>query len=91
MRKSILSIYNLVRLKTACSTTKSNYNIELLLVASLDMILSSERIIKGLIRLHRFAGWSAPLLFTNPEDSFLAPWPIWFTSYSVSNTLKDFH
>ena len=34
------------------------------------MMLSSKDIIKVLIRLHVCAGWSAPLLFTNPEDRF---------------------
>ena len=38
------------------------------LVASLDIILSNKRITKALIRLGGCAGWSAPLLFTNPED-----------------------
>ena len=34
------------------------------------MILYNKRITKALIRLHRCAGWSAPLLFVNPEDRF---------------------
>ena len=34
------------------------------------MILSNKLIIKALIRLCRCAGWSVPLLFTNPEDRF---------------------
>ena len=42
----------------------------ILLVASLDMILSDKQIIKALIRLHRSAGWSVPLLFANTEDKF---------------------
>ena len=32
------------------------------------MILSNKRITKVLIRLRGCAGWSAPLLFANPED-----------------------
>ena len=32
------------------------------------MILSKKRITKALIRMRGQAGWSEPLLFTNPED-----------------------
>ena len=34
------------------------------------MIFSNKQIAKALIRLHGCAGWSAPLLFANPEDKF---------------------
>ena len=34
------------------------------------MILSKKRIIKALNKLGEWAGWSAPLLFANPEDRF---------------------
>ena len=34
------------------------------------MILSKKRITKALIRLCRYAGWAAPLLFTNHEGRF---------------------
>ena len=44
--------------------------IEISLVASLDMVLSNERITKALIRLRGCAGWSAALLFANTEDRF---------------------
>ena len=44
--------------------------IEVLPVASFDKIHSNKRITKVLIRLCRCVGWSAPLLFTNPEDRF---------------------
>ena len=37
---------------------------------SLDMKLSKNQIIKALINLRRYAGWSATLLFANPEDRF---------------------
>ena len=42
----------------------------ILLVASLDMILSKKRITKALIRLSRCAVWSAPVLSQPPEDGF---------------------
>ena len=44
--------------------------IKISLVASLDMILSNKRIAKALIRLRGCAGWSAHVLFANPEDRF---------------------
>ena len=34
------------------------------------MILSKMQITKALISLHGCAGWSRPLLFTNPEETF---------------------
>ena len=37
------------------------------LIASLDMTLSNERIAKTLTILRVCAGWSAPLMFINPE------------------------
>ena len=48
----------------------------MLLVANLNMRLSNKRIAKVLIRLRRCAGWSWPLLFTNPEDRFSCHFPI---------------
>ena len=81
MRKNLSLVFTT---QSDCSTTKSNYNIDLLLVASLDMILSSEGIIKALIRLHRCAGWFVPLLFANPKDSFLAPRPLSRLGMSVT-------
>ena len=42
--------------------------LEILLAASLDMILSNKQITKVLIRLCGCAGWSAPLLFAKPEN-----------------------
>ena len=44
--------------------------IEISLVPSLDMILSKKQITKVLISLRRWAGWSAALLFANPEERF---------------------
>ena len=41
--------------------------LKILLTASLDMKLYKKRITKALIRLCGCAGWSAPLLFPNPE------------------------
>ena len=68
--KSVFGFSDKVRFKPARSATETIQNSEISLVASLDMILSNKPITKVLIRLHRCAGWSAPLLSANPEDRF---------------------
>ena len=42
-------------------------------IASLDMILSKKRMTKELIRLSICAGWSAPLLFPEPQKTGFLP------------------
>ena len=56
-----------VILKPASSATETSHNREISLVASYNTILSNKRITKGLIRLCSGAGWSAPVLFANPQ------------------------
>ena len=68
--KPVFGVPDKVRFKPACSATETSLKIEISLVASLDMILSKKQIIKALIRLRRCAGWSAPVLFTNPRRQF---------------------
>ena len=51
------------------------------------MVLSNKRIIKALIRLRGCTGWSAPLLFANPEDRFSSSRPI-FDYPLLSRNLK---
>ena len=63
--KPVFRTSDKARLKPACSATETSYQIEIWLVASLDIILSNKRITKALIRLCGWAGWSAPLLFAN--------------------------
>ena len=63
--KPVFWVSDKVRFKPACSAIEARYNIEISLIASLDIILSKKRITKALIRLHGCAGWSAPLLFPN--------------------------
>ena len=65
--KPVFGISEKVRLKPVSSVTETSYKIENWLVASLDMIPSNKQITKALIRLRICAGWSAPLLFTNPQ------------------------
>ena len=48
---SVFGVSDIVRFKSACSATETSQKIEILLVASLDIILSNKRKIKALIRL----------------------------------------
>ena len=59
-----------MRFKVVCPAIETSQKTEISQVASLDMVLSNKRITKVLIRLHRCAGWSAPLLFAHPADRF---------------------
>ena len=68
--KPVFGISDKARLKPACSELQTSWKSEILLVASLDVIPTNKRITKALIRLSGCAGWSAPLLFPNPEDRF---------------------
>ena len=56
-------IFKQVRFKPACSATEASRNLETLDIWSRHIILPMQRTTKVLIRLHRCAGWSAPLLF----------------------------
>ena len=68
MRENIFGASENVIPKPGCSASETTQKIEIVLVGSLDMKHSDKRITKALIRLRRCAGWSAPLLFANPED-----------------------
>ena len=68
--KPVFGVSDKGRLKPVSSATETSYKIGILLVASLDMILSNTRITKALIRLRGCAGLSVPLLFANFEDRF---------------------
>ena len=65
VRKPVFGISDKARLKPACSARETSWKIEMLLVTSLDVILSNKRISKALIGLRGRAGWSAPLLYPN--------------------------
>ena len=54
--------------KKAYSSSEMSWNLEISPVASLAIIISSERITKVLIRLRGCAGWSVPSLFATQED-----------------------
>ena len=69
-RKPVFRVSDKARLKPVSSTTETSQKVEISLEASLNLILSIKRITQALIRLRRCAGWSAPVLFENPEDRF---------------------
>ena len=78
MRKPVFGVSDKARLKSVFTATVTSYKIEISLVASIDMILFEKRIIKALIRLCGYTGWSAPLLFaTPPKTDFLGLRPLW--------------
>ena len=66
--KPVFEFFDKVRPKPVSLATETSLKIEISPVASLDMIPSKTRITKALISLRRCTGWSAPLLFANPED-----------------------
>ena len=68
--KTVFGVSDKGILKPVSSATKTSLKIENLLDAGLDMILSYKRITNAPIRLRGCAGWSAPVLFENPEDRF---------------------
>ena len=63
VRKPVLGVSDEVSFKLACSATETSLKIEIPLIVSLDMIISNKQITEALIRKHRCAGCSAPLLF----------------------------
>ena len=65
-RKPVFGVSDKARLKTVSSATETSWNIEIMLIACLDIKLSNNRITKGLIRLRGCVGWYAPLLFAKP-------------------------
>ena len=66
-RKPVFGVSEKETLKPVSSALEASWKIEMLLVASLYMILSKTQITKAWIRLCVGAGWSAPLLFANPR------------------------
>ena len=73
-RKPVFWICDVVRLKPACSATRTGQCLEILNIASIDIIRPKQRTIKALIRLRGCAGWSAPLLFAYGKTGFLMMW-----------------
>ena len=65
-RKPVFGVSDQVISTQACSTTEISKESEFSLECFSAMIISN----KALIRLCKCAGWSVPLSFANPEDSF---------------------
>ena len=69
-RKHVFEVSDKASFKPVSSATETTEKLEISLVARLHIALFKTRITKALIRLRGCAGWSAPVLFANPEDSF---------------------
>ena len=67
-RKTVLVVSEQVIPKPACSATEPGYKIEISHVASFDMIL----ITQTLVRLRGCASWSAPLLISCNKIMFIS-------------------
>ena len=65
--KSVFGVSDKARLKPVSAAAETSSKFKISLVANLDMILSKKRITKALISLREGAGWSALLLFANPD------------------------
>ena len=63
--KPVFGISEKTRLKQVSSATGTGQKIEILLVASLEIMLFNKQITKALIRLRGCPGWSAAVLFAN--------------------------
>ena len=69
-RKHVFGVSDQVRHKPVCAATEASQSLEILDIASMDIILSNQRTTKALIRLRGCAGWSAPLLFAYGKNRF---------------------
>ena len=69
-QENLFSGFRQIRLKPVSSATGTSLKIEISPVASLDRKLSNKRITKALIRLGRWAEWSAPLLFAKIVNEY---------------------
>ena len=74
-RKSFFKVSTIAILNPVCSATETSYNIEFTHVASLDIRLSINLIVKVLVRLCSCADWSVLLL--------LACYKLRFSCYKV--------
>ena len=73
--------------KPVSSAKETSLKIEISPAASLHMILSKKQNKKALIRLRGCAGWSAPVLFTNPRrQDFSRRGPYYSCIYDPCNS-----
>ena len=66
-RKPVFRVSDKTIFKPVSSAAEISQKVEISPVPSLHMILTKTRITKALISLRGCAGWSAPVLFTNPR------------------------
>ena len=75
--------------KPVSSAKETSLKIEISPAASLHMILSKKQNKKALIRLRGCAGWSAPVLFTNPRrQGFSRRGPYYSCIYDPCNIVE---
>ena len=79
--KLAFKVFDKVCFKPVSTATETSYKIKVLLVASLDIILSNKQITKALISLRGCAGWSPPLLFPNPRRQVFSRQSPYMTGY----------
>ena len=72
--KPVVRVSDKARLKPFSSATETSWNIEIMLVASLDMILSNTPITKALISMHRLV--CTFVVHKPPKTGFLVSRPI---------------
>ena len=70
MRKPVFGVFDQVRPKPDCSSTETNWSLEILDIEIRGIILSRKWTIETLIRLRGCAGWSAHLLFAYGINRF---------------------
>ena len=79
-KKPVFGVCDQLRFKPACSATETSQGLEILDIASIDIVLSKQQTTKALIRLCGCAGWSAPLLFAYSKNRF---------SHDVAHMIPD--
>ena len=72
--KPVFGVCNQVRLKLTCSATEASQRHEIANIETRGNKISKQQTTKVLIRLCRFAGWFAPLLFAYGITGFLVTW-----------------
>ena len=76
--------------KPVSSAKETSLKIEISPAASLHMILSKKQK-KALIRLRRCAGWSAPVLFTNPRRQGFSRRGPYYAVFMIRAIVNELH
>ena len=86
--KPVFGVSDRARLKPVSFSYRDYLKIKISPVAISDILLSKKQITKALISLHGCAGWSVPLLFTNPKTDFLVYQTILIQQYIQNIAFK---